>query len=76
MTRQLVQRLAKVTFYVSSVILVILFLKNLGNKSFFIDYLTVFSYFISASLGACFFILFHYLSKAGWSTVIKRVLII
>jgi hypothetical protein len=36
-------------------------------------YLTGFSYFLSLSLGALFFVLIHHLVRAGWSTTLRRI---
>ena len=36
-------------------------------------YLTGFSYFLSLSLGALFLVLIHHLTRAGWSTTIRRI---
>ena len=50
-----------------------LFYTQKANQNFFIDYLTVFSFFISVSIGAAFLILLMHLTRGGWGVVIKRV---
>ena len=50
-----------------------LFYTQKTNQNFFIDYLTVFSFFISVSIGAAFLILLMHLTRGGWGVVIKRV---
>ena len=51
----------------------LLFFKNKTNQFFFIDYLSVFTFFISVSIGATFLILLMYLTRGGWGTIVKRV---
>ena len=50
-----------------------LMFNNVSNAAFFIHYLTVFSFFISCSIGAAFFILFMHLMRGGWGVVVRRV---
>ncbi|PQO41999.1 quinol:cytochrome C oxidoreductase [Blastopirellula marina] len=40
---------------------------------FFHSYLTSFVYFLSISLGALFFVPVHFLARAGWNVVVRRV---
>ena len=44
-----------------------------GSHDFFSSYLVSFSYFLSISLGAMFFVLIQFLTKAGWSVVVRRL---
>ncbi|MEK9728224.1 MAG: hypothetical protein VW397_09000 [Candidatus Margulisiibacteriota bacterium] len=62
-------------FFVALGILIIsiLFFNNKTNQMFFVNYLSVFTFFISASLGATFLILLMHLTRGGWGTVVKRV---
>jgi hypothetical protein len=40
---------------------------------FFFSYLTAFMFFLSISLGGLFFIIIHYLVRAGWNVVLRRI---
>jgi len=40
---------------------------------FFVSYLFAFLFFTSIALGAWFWVVVHYLSKASWSVVVRRV---
>ncbi len=42
-------------------------------KQFYFSWLVAFLYFLSIALGALFFVLIHYISKAGWSTAVRRI---
>ncbi len=55
-----------VTFVIS------LFTADLRER-FFFSYLTAFSYFLSISLGAIFFIALQHLTHSGWSVVVRRL---
>ncbi|MGA0242052.1 MAG: hypothetical protein ACO3K7_03535 [Candidatus Marinamargulisbacteria bacterium] len=63
----------KLILFLGIALLTGLFLNNQSNPSFFLNYLGVFSFFISASIGATFLILLMYLTRGGWGVVIKRV---
>ena len=43
-----------------------------SNPDFYLDYLNVYAYFISLSIGATFLILLMNLTRAGW-VVVRRV---
>ncbi|RMG21067.1 MAG: hypothetical protein D6729_01620 [Deltaproteobacteria bacterium] len=44
------------------------------DKALFAErYLVVFFFFLSASLGALFFVLVHHVTRAGWSVVVRRL---
>ena len=42
-------------------------------SAFYFSYLTTFMFFLSISLGGFFFVLIQYLSRAGWSVVLRRI---
>ncbi len=47
-----------------------------GHQSigrFLQSYLVSFTYFLSLSLGALFFVLLHHVTRAGWSVVVRRL---
>ena len=45
-----------------------------SNKTqFLFSYLTSFTFYMTLTLGSLFFVLIHYLSRAGWSVVLRRV---
>jgi len=44
-----------------------------SNSNFYLDYLNVYAYFISLSIGATFLILLMNLTRAGWGVVVRRV---
>ncbi|MCS7034091.1 MAG: hypothetical protein NZ561_08860 [Phycisphaerae bacterium] len=44
-----------------------------GLKRFYHAYLTAYAYFFSIAMGGLFFLLIHYLVRAGWSTSIRRI---
>jgi len=41
-------------------------------KSFYFSYLVGFFFWLTVALGGLFFVLIHYLTRAGWSVVIRR----
>jgi len=43
-----------------------------SHQSFFVSYLTAFSFFLAISLGALFFTMVQHLARAGWSTTVRR----
>jgi hypothetical protein len=43
-----------------------------NSQSFFVSYLTAFSFFLAISLGAIFFVMVQHLARAGWSTTVRR----
>lgn len=48
----------------------------LGHETvgrFLQSYLVAFTYFLSLSLGALFFVLLHHVTRAGWSVVVRRL---
>lgn len=44
-----------------------------GKMPFFGGYLVSFLFFLSIALGSMFFVLIHFASRAGWSTVVRRL---
>ncbi len=68
-----VSRLLKISLTFGLIMMGLIFYVNRANDAFFLDYLSVYSYFISLSIGATFLILLMYLTRAGWGVVIKRV---
>ncbi len=48
-------------------------LKGSDPKQFYFSWLVAFLYFLSLSLGALFFVLVHYATKAGWGIVLRRI---
>ncbi len=44
-----------------------------GVRHFMHAYLLAFSYALSITLGALFFVLLHHLVRAGWSTTVRRI---
>ncbi len=73
MNMMLVNRLFKFSLSIGLLLLGLLFYVNRSNNVFFLDYLTVYGYFISLSIGATFLILLMYLTRAGWGVIIKRI---
>lgn len=43
------------------------------HKQFWYSYLTSFMFWLSLGLGALFFVIIHHVTRAGWSTVVRRV---
>ncbi len=44
-----------------------------GWNRFFHSYLASYTFYLSLSLGALFFVAWHHLSRAGWSVVVRRL---
>jgi hypothetical protein len=44
-----------------------------SRRLFFHAYLTAFSFFLSITLGALFFVMLQHLSRAGWSVAVRRM---
>lgn len=44
-----------------------------NSHDFFTHYMSVFSFYISLALGAAFFVVLTYLTRAGWHTAVKRI---
>lgn len=44
-----------------------------NDKQFWYSYLTSFMFWLSLGLGALFFVLIHHATRAGWSTVVRRI---
>ena len=44
-----------------------------GNRQFYYSYLTSFMFWLSLGLGGLFFVLIHHATRAGWSTVVRRI---
>lgn len=42
-------------------------------EQFYFSYLTAFAFWLSITLGALFFVLIQFVTKAGWSVVVRRV---
>src|SRR5438309_5719882 len=42
-------------------------------RRFFFAYLVSFAYFLSLSVGGLLFTLVHYMTRAGWSTSVRRI---
>lgn len=65
-------------FAIGGLVLVVLaailsLLPSVGLTWFFHAYLTSLMFCISISLGALFFVIIHHLSRAGWSTSVRRM---
>ena len=73
MTNNILNKLLKVLLLSGVLGLLSLFYINRSSGPFYLDYLSVYGYFISLSIGATFLILLMYLTRAGWGVVIKRV---
>tara|TARA_Y100001935_G_scaffold244489_2_gene236973 strand:+ start:6439 stop:7608 length:1170 start_codon:yes stop_codon:yes gene_type:complete len=73
MTNNILNKLLKVLLVFGILGLLFLFYINRSSGPFYLDYLSVYGYFISLSIGATFLILLMYLTRAGWGVVIKRV---
>lgn len=43
------------------------------HKQFWYSYLTAYMFWLSIGLGGLFFVLIHHATRAGWSTVVRRV---
>ena len=66
-------RIFKLLLFAGIGLLGYLFYNNYLLKDFYINYLSVYSFFISASIGAAFLILLMHLTRGGWGVVVKRV---
>jgi hypothetical protein len=75
-TLQITPRLAKSTswFLWTGILGILLcgFSYYQNSQSFFVSYLTAFSFFLAIALGALFFVMVQHLSRAGWSTTVRR----
>lgn len=56
-----------------TILLISLYFLVDNKKHFFFSYLTSFSFYLSVSLGSFFLVLIFYLTRAGWSVVIRRI---
>ena len=66
------------TPFVLMIISIVLFLISTiflykDKTHYLYSYLTSFVFFMTLTLGSLFFVLIHYLSRAGWSVVLRRV---
>ncbi|TNF37490.1 MAG: hypothetical protein EP329_03035 [Deltaproteobacteria bacterium] len=43
------------------------------HKQFWYSYLTSFMFWLSLGLGSLFFVIIHHATRAGWSTVVRRI---
>ena len=43
------------------------------HEQFYFSWLFAFLYFLSLALGGMFFVLIHYVTKAGWGVVVRRL---
>ena len=66
-------RIFKSFLIVGIALLGYLFYVNKVSSDFYINYLGVYSFYISASIGAAFLILLMHLTRGGWGVVVKRV---
>lgn len=48
-------------------------LKEENQQQFLFSYLMNFSFFLSLSIGALFFVSFQHITRAGWSVVVRRI---
>ena len=44
-----------------------------GTRPFLFGYLVAFLFFLTLALGGLFFVLLHFLTRAGWSVVVRRL---
>ena len=74
---QRVRRIAPVLLFTGLAFLVLsLILSTLGEgsiKNFLSSYLVSFCYFLSIALGALFFVMLQFITRASWSVVIRRI---
>ena len=70
---KIADRIFKSFLIVGIILLGYLFYVNKVSQDFYINYLSVYSFFISASIGAAFLILLMHLTRGGWGIVVKRV---
>ena len=73
MNKTILNKIFKVLLFTGVSSLLLLFYKNRSAGEFYLDYLSVYGYFISLSIGATFLILLMYLTRAGWGIVVKRI---
>ena len=73
MTKTTFMKTTKLLFITGIVLLCGLIYTQRSTPSFFVDYLSVYTFFISLSIGATFFIILMSLTRAGWGIAIKRV---
>jgi hypothetical protein len=73
MANNFLTKFLKISLVSGIIGLLTLFYNNRSSGPFYLDYLSVYGYFISLSIGATFLILLMYLTRAGWGIVIKRV---
>ena len=66
MNNNIINKVLKASLFTGLFSLLFLFSKNQSTKEFYLDYLSVYGYFISLSIGATFFILLMNLTRAGW----------
>ncbi len=71
MNKTMLNKLFKLILFTGIISLLFIFYKNKTNPSFYLDYLSVYGYFISLSIGAAFLIILLHLTRAGWGVVIK-----
>ena len=57
-----------------AVSIVLSFVSEAGLRRFFFGYLVAFGFFLSISLGALFTVLMQFLTRAGWSVGVRRIL--
>ena len=72
MNKTILNKIFKVLLFTGVSSLLLLFYKNRSAGEFYLDYLSVYGYFISLSIGATFLILLMYLTRAGWGIVVKK----
>ena len=65
--------LSKRMVLIGVILFLVSFFKFYKTPSFYIHYISVFSFFFSLSIGACFIILLQSLMRAGWIVVVKRI---
>jgi hypothetical protein len=73
MTKTTFMKTTKLLFIAGIILLCGLIYTQKSNPSFFVNYLSVYTFFISLSIGATFLIILMNLTRAGWGIAIKRV---
>lgn len=69
-----IRRLPKIAGATGAVALLATYLLGTGNfKQAAFSYLVAFAYFLSLALGALFFVLVQFITRAGWSVAVRRV---
>ncbi len=53
--------------------IILAFLSESSRPHFFYTYVVSFTFYVSLSLGALFFVLIQHMTKAGWSVVVRRL---